>query len=110
EFRRVLFRSAEPAEAALAEAKALLGRKAPRGDATTKWRPRSLAIALEALPGAGLALISVPGAFTAAEARKALRRGLHVLLFSDQVPLAGDRELQEEASRRRLIPLGTARG
>ena len=48
---------------------------------------RPLAAAFEALPGASLALISVPGAFAAAEARKALRRGLHVLLFSN-VPLA----------------------
>src|SRR2546428_5375310 len=48
---------------------------------------RGLAGALELLPQANLALISVPGEFAAYEARKALERGLHVLLFSDNVPL-----------------------
>ncbi|HLT02660.1 MAG TPA: hypothetical protein VK001_10785, partial [Geminicoccaceae bacterium] len=98
--------SAEAAEAALVQAEALLGRKAPKGDATARWRPRSLATALEALPGAGLALISVPGAFAAAEARKALRRGLHVLLFSDNVPLAEECALKEEARRHGLFLMG----
>ena len=77
----------EAGEAALAEAEALLGRSMARG------RKQSVAAALagqrlRGAPGASLALISVPGAFAAAEARKALRRGLHVLLFSDNVPLA----------------------
>jgi len=31
-----------------------------------------------------LALISVPGAFAAAEARKALESGMHVMMFSDK--------------------------
>ena len=96
----------EAGEAALAEAEALLGRSAARGDEAARWRPRSLAAAFEALPGAGLALISVPGAFAAAEARKALRRGLHVLLFSDNVPLAEECALKEEARRRGLLLMG----
>lgn len=93
-------------EAALAEAEALLGRSAARGEAAARWRPRSLAAAFEALPGASLALISVPGAFAAAEARKALCRGLHVLLFSDNVPLAEECALKEEARRRGLLLMG----
>jgi FdrA protein len=96
----------EAGEAALAEAEALLGRSAARGQEAAKWRPRSLATALEVLPGAGLALVSVPGTFAAAEARKALRRGLHVLLFSDNVPLAEECALKEEARRRGLLLMG----
>jgi len=48
---------------------------------------RSLAGALELLPEANLALISVPGEYAALEARKALERGLNALVFSDNVPL-----------------------
>src|SRR6185503_14123486 len=48
---------------------------------------RGLAGALELVSGANLALISVPGEFAAYEARKALERELHVLIFSDNVPL-----------------------
>ena len=65
------------ATAALAEAAELLA--APKGGtgAPKSWRPRTLRAAVGAFPGANLALISVPGDFAAAEARKALRRGLH---------------------------------
>jgi succinyl-CoA synthetase alpha subunit len=96
----------EAGEAALAEAETLLGRSAARGEVAGRWRPRSLAAAAQALPGAGLALISVPGAFATAEARKALRRGLHVLLFSDNVPLAEEYALKQEAHRRGLLLMG----
>jgi FdrA protein len=96
----------EAGKAALDEAEALLGRSAARGKEVAQWRPRSLASAFEALAGAGLALISVPGAFAAAEARKALRRGLHVLLFSNNVPLAEECALKEDAHRRGLLVMG----
>jgi succinyl-CoA synthetase alpha subunit len=49
-------------------------RRQPSGESA--WRPRSLAAAVKSAPGANLALISVPGEFAAAEARKALNRGL----------------------------------
>ena len=49
------------------------------------------------MPDANLALISVPGDFAAAEARKALRRGLNVMIFSDNVPLAEEVALKREA-------------
>ena len=42
---------------------------------------------IAALPDANLALISVPGDFAAAEATKALARGLNAMIFSDNVPL-----------------------
>ncbi|MYW64972.1 acyl-CoA synthetase FdrA [Streptomyces sp. SID8379] len=55
---------------------------------------------------ADLALISTPGAYAAAEARKALRRGLHAFVFSDHVPLADEVELKREAARRGLLVMG----
>jgi len=67
---------------------------------------RGLAGALELLSGANLALISVPGEFAAYEARKALGRGLHVLLFSDNVPLEQELELKTLAKERNLLLMG----
>jgi len=93
------------AEAALAEAEKLLaggGRAADSGVATV----RGFASALTALPGANLALISVPGEFAAAEARRALERGLHVMMFSDNVPVADEIDLKRLAVAKGLLLMG----
>ena len=55
----------------------------------------SLAGALERLPDANLALISVPGAFAAVEAHRALSAGLDVMVFSDNVPIEDEIALKE---------------
>lgn len=84
-------------ESALAEAKAVLSAKAGSGGgaAAAFEAPRSsLALGVEQLPAADLALISVPGDYAAAEGMKALALGLHVMLFSDNVPLAEERALK----------------
>lgn len=67
---------------------------------------RSLEGALRRLAGANLALISVPGAFAAAEAYRALRHGLHVFLFSDNVPIEDEVALKREAAARGLLLMG----
>src|SRR5262249_1210680 len=59
--------------------------------------PRTLDAALRQAPAANLALISVPGEWAAAEARNAVRRGLHVMLFSDNVPVEEEIALKREA-------------
>jgi FdrA protein len=69
-------------------------------------RPRSLAGGRRALPDATLVLISVPGAYAGAEARRALDAGLHVMLFSDNVPLATEIELKRIARERGLFVMG----
>jgi len=58
------------------------------------------------LSDANLALISVPGEFAAAEARKALERGLNVMVFSDNVPLAEEVALKDYAAKRGLLMMG----
>jgi len=60
----------------------------------------------ETLASANLALISVPGEFAAAEARKALERGLNVMVFSDNVPVADEVALKDYAIKRRLLMMG----
>ena len=69
-------------------------------------RVRSLGRAIEALPGANLALISVPGEFAMAEARKALNAGLHALVFSSGVPLEEERALKLLAREKGLLLMG----
>jgi FdrA protein len=73
----------------------------------TGWAlPRTLESARRRLPDANLAAISVPGAHAAAEARRALRQGLHVFLFSDNVPLADEIALKRLAVERGLLCMG----
>ena len=67
---------------------------------------RGFASALAALPEANLALISVPGEFAAAEARRALERGLHVMIFSDNVSVAEEIELKRLAVSKGLLLMG----
>jgi FdrA protein len=69
-------------------------------------RSRSLAGALEVLPGANLALVSVPGEFAALQARSALEHGLHALVFSDNVPIEDELALKRLARDKGLLLMG----
>jgi succinyl-CoA synthetase alpha subunit len=66
---------------------------------------RTLAEAM-AEGGANLALISTPGTYATAEALKALKRGLNVFLFSDNVPVEDEIELKSIARARGLLVMG----
>ena len=98
------------AETALAEAEAILARRAQPGAASGQARPKSLAAAVAATPGANLAVISVAGRYAAGEARTALLNGLHVLLFSDNVPLEDEIALKKLAGERGLLCMGPDAG
>jgi FdrA protein len=69
-------------------------------------RVRSLGRAIDELPGTNLALISLPGEFAVAEARKALNAGLHALVFSSGVPLEDERALKLLAREKGLLLMG----
>ena len=99
-------RDAAIADKALAEARRVLD--APRGSSgvASAWQPRTIKAAVQSAGDATLALISVPGAFAAAEARKALGRGLNVLMFSDNVALADEVELKKLAEDKGLLMMG----
>jgi len=93
------------ADAAIAEAARLLDQpKVKISDAT--WRPKTLRHAVKTMPDANLALISVPGAYAISEARKAIRHGLHAMIFSDNVAVAAERALKEEARALGLLVMG----
>ena len=51
-------------------------------------------------------VITVPGEYAAAEARKALQLGLNVMLFSDNVGLADEAALKRMAYARGLLVMG----
>lgn len=98
--------NAEAAEAALKEARAMIDKPKLAGDGASAWRPRSIRAAVAAHPDANIALISVPGDFAAAEARKALQRGLNVMMFSDNVSLEDEVSLKQEARALGLLVMG----
>ena len=93
------------ARAALARAEELLAARQQQRRSTGVL-PRTMESALRQLPGANLALISVPGAWAAAEARKALRLGLHVMLFSDNVSVEDEVALKRLARDKGLLLMG----
>ena len=98
--------SSEFAEAALVIAKAQLVQPSAKGGSGEAWRPRTLRAAVKAAPESNLALISVPGEFAVAEARKVIRRGLHAMIFSDNVGLAEEAELKREAKELGCLVMG----
>jgi FdrA protein len=95
------------ATAALEQAAALLTRRrsTATGLAATSL-PRSLRSAHRLESEANLAVISVPGAYAASEARQALIEGLHVFLFSDNVALEDEVALKRQARERDLLVMG----
>ena len=68
--------------------------------------PASLSLASERGAKAAIAQISVPGMYAGAEALKALKRGLHAFIFSDNVPLAEERELKRLGVQKGLLVMG----
>ncbi|HTP72447.1 MAG TPA: acyl-CoA synthetase FdrA [Burkholderiaceae bacterium] len=96
-------------DAALVAAEALLkdsGSADAAGSAAFTLPLTSLALGVEQAGDADLALISVPGDYAAAEAMKALALGLHVMLFSDNVPLAEERAVKAVARDKGLLVMG----
>jgi len=98
--------TARTAEAALAAAEGLLSEANRKVTAGAEVRPVSLDGALQVLPGANLALISVAGRYAGDVAMRALEHGLHVMLFSDNVPLEQEIALKRFARKRGLLVMG----
>src|SRR6266705_3919562 len=98
------------AEAALQSAEEQLAQRpsVSNGSATNgQKQPRSLEQAAQLHPEARLAVISVPGMYAALEAGQALRAGLHVFVFSDNVPLESEIALKRLAQERGLLLVGS---
>ena len=96
----------EAVEEACRIAEEVLKKKSHGGGGQEDFRPVSLDGALKILPEANLVVISVPGRYAAREARQALNKGLHVMLFSDHVSVEEEVELKEMALERGLLMMG----
>jgi len=99
----------DAADGAIERAAALLqgaDRDGARGGESRAFVPTTLGEAVGELPGANVCLISTPGTYATAEALKALKRGMHVFLFSDNVPLEDEIELKALAARKGLLLMG----
>jgi|Deesub1362A_J573_1020465.scaffolds.fasta_scaffold01162_12 FdrA protein len=92
----------EVAQGVLGRLDAFLSRRQPEGEAL----PRTLDAALELLPEANLAVISLPGRYAAPEARAALERNLNVFLFSSGLSVEEELSLKELAHRKGLLLMG----
>lgn len=94
---------------AIAQAEELLARKVS-AEETAEYKPKTVRGAVKSYPDANVAVVSVAGRYAAAEAWDSLRRGLHVLLFSDNVPLKDEIELKEYGRDNGLFLMGPGAG
>ncbi len=102
--------SADAAERALDAAEAILSGSQAVDAAGTAPRPSTIASAVADLPGANVAVVSVPGPYAALAAHRALSAGLHVLLFSDGVSVEDEVALKARADSLGLLVMGPGAG
>jgi len=102
----------ETVEAALDAGRdaAFAERRPAAADTSAEAPPADLAEAVRREPGMSVAVVSVPGEYAALEAHHALTAGLHVLLFSDNVPVEEEVELKERALRLGRLVMGPGAG
>ena len=93
-------------EEAFQRVDALLENLRHTSETTGEFLPKSIEGGLNAIPDANVALISVAGKYAAAEAMNALEQGLHVMIFSDNVPIEQEIELKKYAQEKGLLVMG----
>lgn len=62
--------------------------------------------ALEKMPNADMAVISIAGAYAALEANRALDEGMNVFMFSDNVTIDDEKKLKQKAHEKGLVVMG----
>lgn len=77
---------------------------------SAKFECKDLDSAQNDLPQANIAVISVPGEYAKLEVAKAVDRGLHVFLFSDNVSIGEEIELKLRAKEKGLLMMGPGCG
>ena len=93
-------------EGAFGTVEAALTAKAKQSGPTQDIAPRSILMGTGGATGLNLAQISVPGAYAGAEALKAIKAGLNVFLFSDNVPIEQEQAVKQLARRHGLLVMG----
>ncbi len=98
------------AAATAAGEKAMFGQGSGGSQDAAPRSARTIREALELVPDASVAVVSVPGDYAALEAHHALSAGLHVLLFSDNVSVDAEVELKRRAADLGLLVMGPGAG
>jgi FdrA protein len=98
------------AEALAVGESAVMSTQPPPGEAGRQPAPGSLRDAVRARPESNVAVISLPGEYAALAAHQALSAGLHVLLFSDNVPVEKEVALKDHALARGRLMMGPGAG
>lgn len=92
-------------EELLLKVEEVMTRKADQGEEKEQTYS-SVEAAVKNHKNAGVAVISVPGIYAARVAGKAIRQGLHVMMFSDNVSLEDEIALKKEAHEKGLLVMG----
>ena len=62
--------------------------------------------AVSMMPGANMALLSIPGPLVKKEAMDLLDRGVNIMIFSDNVPIEEELEIKKKAQEKDLLVMG----
>ena len=93
-------------EALVAQADEMLARQARASRRSGLPSARSLERAVSIAGEPDLALVSIPGEYVASETRRLLDRGIHALIFSDNVSVEDEVALKLAARDRGLLVMG----
>ncbi len=94
------------AEAVLGQVDDLLASRADSSGDESGYQPKSVTSALKAQSGSNVLIVSIPGAHVRPVVSEAIRNGVHVMLFSDNVSLEDERELKELAVAKDVLVMG----
>jgi len=93
-------------DAAIQKAQELLTSRHSEMQETGEYTPKSLEGAVDFLSDANMVIISLAGKYAGDEAMKALKKGLHVMLFSDNVSIETEIELKQYGKEHGLLVMG----
>ncbi|GEN55601.1 acyl-CoA synthetase FdrA [Halolactibacillus alkaliphilus] len=93
-------------ENALSESEKFLADLAVKGEKNGFDIVNSFKGALDKLPEANLALVSIPGEYGVGEIENALDQGLHVFSFTDNIPLEEEARLKRKAHEQGIMLMG----
>ncbi|HOK18407.1 MAG TPA: acyl-CoA synthetase FdrA [Caldisericia bacterium] len=94
------------AEESVKKIEEMLKKSKQRTTEGVEFLPKSIEGALQIMPDANLVIISVAGRYAADIAMDALKRGLHVMIFSDNVPKEKAIEVKKYGYEHDLLVMG----
>ncbi|MEA1928554.1 MAG: acyl-CoA synthetase FdrA, partial [Candidatus Auribacterota bacterium] len=88
------------------KAEELLIESKQKKSASGEHLPKSIDGALDQVPDANVLIISVAGRYAGDVAMDGLKKGLHVMLFSDNISIEKEKELKEYGREKGLLVMG----